>query len=914
MLPQGALIGREHELLALELALAADRLVTLTGMGGCGKTRVARELAQRIGRRGEGVEAAVAELATIRRPDHVTDGMVRALGVRERPGRTQTDVLLDRLGTGPVVLVIDNAEHVITEVRRVVHWLVERAPQLRVLTTSREPLGLPGERVFTLLPLSLPEAGGDVAAVVRSDAGRFFVDRAAAAEPSFALTPSTARAVVRICHELDGLPLALELAAARAQSLSPDEIAEGLARRGRLAGPDSDDTLPQHRSVRASLDWSYGLLDDTERRLLRGLSVFSGGWDTSAARAVALPAADEIQVAGYLAALEQKGLIVAHGDASEARWAFLQTISDYAAERLAEDPVEEAAVRDRHLEWYRDFAASVDTLLLAPGGHDLIDRETPNLRLALERAIDTAPAAAFAMAGSLLRHWILAEHFEEARAATGSVLAVAAQLDAASPRTLVHLGAALVGTVSEDYPSALGNLQQGLAMVGEVDDPDDLARCLQMSAMVLILTGVDLTEGLRNANRAVELMRSSGDALGQAWALANVTMAEGVCDRFDAARTAYDEFLTVSNAAQHPRLRTWAELAAAWTELIVGSPERALQHARLALELEGDWPSMTYFILIGFSVHALALLGRGDEAVALGERSLVRAHESGAVMATPGLDMALAIAHLMTGELDFAEERARRMLDMPQVHTVALMRETLAQIALARGTPDEAAHHALELGALAAQSGSPRHHAVADFLQGCAAVCAGDVERGRGQVQGALATFSELGLERGAADALEELALVAADTGDAPRAARLAAAAYEARSRLHCAPLPSRAARVASARARCSERDGNDAWDTPWREGETMGLGDAIAYARRSRGPRDRPACGWSSLTPTELATARLAATGISNPQIAARLFIARSTVKMHLSNVYLKLGIANRTELARALAASESGVASPHR
>ena len=298
MLTEGPLIGREHELLALELAVRADRLVTLTGAGGCGKTRVARELSCRVAGGPEPLAVVWIDLAPTHRSGDVVDAVVRRLGVRERAGASRMQVVLDRLADESAVVVIDNCEHVLIGAAQLVAELMDGAPGLCVLTTTREPLGLPGERVFALAPLGLPEAGGDVAAVVRSDAGRLFVDRAATADPSFALTPTTARAVIRICRELDGLPLALSLAAARAEHLSLAEIAEGLVRRGRLAGTEVDDALPQHRSVRASLDWSYGLLDDAERQLFRSLSIFAGGWDASAAHAIALTESDETQMPG----------------------------------------------------------------------------------------------------------------------------------------------------------------------------------------------------------------------------------------------------------------------------------------------------------------------------------------------------------------------------------------------------------------------------------------------------------------------------------------------------------------------------------------------------------------------------------------------------------------------------------------
>jgi DNA-binding CsgD family transcriptional regulator len=212
---------------------------------------------------------------------------------------------------------------------------------------------------------------------------------------------------------------------------------------------------------------------------------------------------------------------------------------------------------------------------------------------------------------------------------------------------------------------------------------------------------------------------------------------------------------------------------------------------------------------------------------------------------------------------------------------------------------------------LAERTGSRRHKALAEFAWGCAAIATGDDDRARDLLQSALATNTELGLEYATAETLDQLAVLAGRGGDGARMARLAAVSAATRTRLGCAPLPPYPNWLPGLRESVIERDGQGMWDAAWAEGHGLALADAIAYARRARGPRDRPPAGWASLTPAEAEVAQLAATGMSNPQIASQLFMSRSTVKMHLSNVYLELRIGNRTELARA-AAIRSGAEPP--
>ncbi|MEU2245987.1 BTAD domain-containing putative transcriptional regulator [Streptomyces sp. NPDC019224] len=400
-------VGREPELRAIRDDLTRSRLVTLTGPGGSGKTRLAEESAAHLAPApGVGPDVWIAELAPVEDPDAVPGAVLSALGLRETallrdttldgaPPRTDpVDLLVDRLGHGsrsaPVFLILDNCEHVIGAAAALAETLLTRCPHLRILATSREPLAVPGESVRPVGPLPADPAH------------RLFTERARAVRPGFDPDHEPAHvadAVAEICRRLDGLPLAIELAAARLRLLGPRQIADRLDDRFRLLTGGSRTVLPRQQTLRAVVDWSWDLLDEDERTALLQVSVFVGGWDLAAAEAVirtpAVPGGPAADTADLLGALVDKSLVVAAPAADGAmRYRLLETIHEYATERCAEAPEARAAAESAHTAYFLALVEEADPRLRSGDQLPWIQRletELDNIRAALQRT--TSPSA-----------------------------------------------------------------------------------------------------------------------------------------------------------------------------------------------------------------------------------------------------------------------------------------------------------------------------------------------------------------------------------------------------------------------------------------------------------------------------------------------------------------------------------------
>ena len=421
--PLTSFVGREQEIAQLEELVTANRLVTLTGAGGAGKTRLAIEVAGRlIDAFADGVW--LVELAALSDPRLVPQAVAQALALPEQPARPLIETLGDRLASENLLLVLDNAEHLLEGCVQFVDLVLRRSPGVAIFVTSRERLGIAGELTYRVPSLTVPGPGDKVApdALLAYEGARLFVERARLLRPDFGVTVENAAPLASICYRLDGMPLAIELVAPRLRSMSVEELSERLDQRFALLTEGSRTAPPRHRTLRSTIDWSYELLSDVEQAMLRRVSVFAGGWTLAAAEHVCTgdgieqskTSADTI---GLLTSLADKNLILTEENEGATRYRMLETIHQYALDRLGETD-EQAPSRSRHFAWVLALAEEAFQSLIGPQQGLWIDRmarELDNVRAALQWAIDEKVADAFRIAPNLATWWVQRASLSEAR-------------------------------------------------------------------------------------------------------------------------------------------------------------------------------------------------------------------------------------------------------------------------------------------------------------------------------------------------------------------------------------------------------------------------------------------------------------------------------------------------------------------
>ncbi len=500
-------IGREKEIADVKRLLSTAYLLTLTGTGGAGKTRLALQVgADLLGEYPDGVW--LVELAPLSDPVLVAKEAASALDVPEQPGRPLNETLLRALPTKHLLFVLDNCEHILSASRDLADTLLRACPHLRILATSRGALGVDGEVTYRVPSLQLPDLRQlpAPAALAEYEAIRLFAERAALSQPGFSVTDSNAASVAQICHRLDGIPLAIEFAAARVKVLSVDQIAARLDDRFHLLTAGARKTFPRHQTLQATMDWSYDLLSAPERTVLRRLSVFAGGWTLEAAEAICpsdgLEAFDILDV---LTQLVDKSLVAAETPDGEARYRLLETVRQYAHDRLQESGEADDA-RRRHRDWYLTLAEQAQSELNRGQRGELwferLETEHDNLRAALQwtQTQKDGAEAGLRLAGALHWFWFRRGHWNEgARWLEGALT----RSDEASPSALpwALFGASQFVWRRGDYELATTLGEKGLALSRELGD----RAC---SACTLIILG-NVASHQGNYERAESLFDES---------------------------------------------------------------------------------------------------------------------------------------------------------------------------------------------------------------------------------------------------------------------------------------------------------------------------------------------------------------------------------------------------------------------
>lgn len=870
--------------------LDRHRLVSLVGPGGCGKTRLALEAA----RGWRGAERWFVDLASAKDDAEVDAALVAATSAQEGPGESPLAATVRHLGEVRTLLLVDNCDQVVAPCARAVDVLLRSCPALTVLATSREPLRVEGEHVWRVPPLSLPNDQQSI----DGDAVLLFLERAALSPEAAA----THRAVIHeIGRRLDGMPLAIELAASRAASLAIPDILTGLADRFRFltGGPRTAD--PRQQSLAASIEWTYRLLTPDEQVVLGRLAVFCSHFSGEAARTVA--AADPVDIGdvlALLASLVEKCFVVVDERGGIRRYVLLDSIREYARSQLDAQPDDVRASRDRHLRYVRDAADRFGAMLEGVGStshsFDELQPELPDVRAAVAWAAETAKADdALQLIGALAWWWYFRARSEDRR-----VIDAALALEGGAPhRRAMALSAAALAADAAFNPEAVDFASEAVRIAKESGDTATLARALTRLGRTCVY--LDLSQARPHLLEACALAREAGDQRCLAEALTALVHTE--YGDLSAARNRAEEALAIAVATDNGVATSDAHVSLATIAMLQGRFDEAVESGAAALEVIERQGDRLRAVLIRV-VLAWVALYRADEAAAVEHAGAVEAlaTASGNPLLSDEAALATGAHGYLCGDLDRARADLTRALPLMSVFvggvTAPELAAILADADLYAGDVAASREHVAHAVALAETAGTDWGRSRAAVAQSRLHLHDGETQAAGDSAHRALELAQHTEDTRTTIDSLELLAELARCRRSPGLATRLLAAASCARTRTGYARdhLHTTAHSVLVAEL---GRELNEAFETAWFEGEKLTLPDAVALARRGRGRRRRPAIGWEALTPAERRVVALVGEGLNNGQIAQRLFVTRETVKSHVSHAFTKLGVSNRTGLA---------------
>ena len=905
-LPAGltTFVGRKSEQAEVAELLEHVRFLTLTGAGGCGKTRVAlRAASERIELHPDGVWWV--ELARLEQGELVPTTVSEVVGVKEVPGRTPLETLVEHFRDSRALLVLDNCEHLLAACAELVDPLLAACPILTVLATSRAPLGLPYETAWRVPSMSLPPEELDewTEALRTSDALRLFVARAVQVRPNFRVTKSNGPSVAQICRALDGIPLAIELAAARIRMMTPQQIAAGLDDRFRLLTQGSRSVLPRHRTLEGSIDWSHELLAEGERILLRRLAIFSAGWTLDAAEEVCAGGTIEsYAILDLLTTLVDKSLVTTEERGAEVRYSLLETVRQYAFKRL-EGARELRETRSRHLGYVLAVAETSEPELLGAGKDDPVmsrlTDELPNLRSAMEWAAGNEPDAGLRIVAALSLFWLFTGRFREGDAV------YARALDSADERATAELGRALAGRGHlAQHAGAPESAHKWAAKALEVGqacgDEKTQARALNTLGRAALLADPS------NARTLLERSLEHAARAGDEWCSTSTTQAlaidHSLHDQFDEARAVLDKSYESAIRCGYRRgvaIHWWC---LAWEAIFRGRLEEA--ESLLARSVEAsDEVGDPFPKALAISYYAYLLYARGEleAAYRLAAENVQRMERTGVGLALGFANQVLGRVEMALGLLVQSREHLGRAIEADRAFAFSRSwdLEALGTLDLQEGRLEEARESASEAAEVARRIGSAWMLSGAELLLARIALAEGDSRRTDRYAHDALGRFMPRDLLLKVPECLDLLAVVAMQQESFSEAARLLGAAAAGRDSLGIVRFPAEPEFWQVIEQTTEDALGLEAYRNEIAAGGAMQIDEAVTYARRARGERKRPSRGWASLTPTELAVVDLAAQGLTNPQIGERMFISRGTVKVHLSHIFAKLDVSSRSQLA---------------